>query len=53
MDAFREKMNSGIGKAVTGLSVGSLIISTALIPVSDAAQEGKNVIFRLHSIRVP
>jgi arylsulfatase A-like enzyme len=38
--AFREKMNSGLGKAIAGFSIGSILVPTAL--VSDcAAQEAQ------------
>jgi arylsulfatase len=39
MDAFREKMNSGVGKAISGLSLGSFLASSAFIPVCDAGQD--------------
>jgi arylsulfatase len=43
IDAFREKTNFGLGKVVSGFSVGSLLASTAFISICDAAQDTQAV----------
>jgi len=43
LTAFKGKMNSGMGKAVSGLSVGSLLATTVFVPVCAAAPENPAV----------